>query len=597
MDTITKGFLREFCENNNCKHLAETEAFEAFCNLSVVNKEVGNQNFDVFSVTTGGNTQGIDGLAIIVNNKHCTTAQEIDDLVDLNGYLDVSFILIQSKVSSSFDNTNILNFLHFSKHFFDLDKESTFQTSEMKNFLEMRDCIMGHTGYFINRNPICHLYYCTLGKWQDESTLVNLIEANKEELMGLLTFDELEFYPIDARSIQNLYRKTKSPVEATINFKDRTFISGIRDVKMACSGVLPFSEFEKIIIDENNKIKPVFEDNIRDYLQSGTNEVNSDIAKTIKDKDFDYFSILNNGVTVVADSVTGPGSEITLKNYQIVNGCQTSHVLFENRNVEGIERIQVPLKIIETDNAVIKSKITRATNNQTQVGIEQLEALTDFQYGLEEYFKAKEVADLYKIYYERRTNQYFKNNIPKFRIVSIESQLKSFSAMFKDKPHEVAGHYGKLIKTMGSESFNDDESFDLYYISSLAYFVLEQLYKKEILNKEYKKYRYHLLTIFRYLVTQEKVPPLNSRKKVVRFSDLYEKILTKESDSIRYFVWAQTILTNENHGVDLKERKAAERKGDTDKLIDFTCKSGSKGISQAEVNPVKGQLSLFDNLS
>lgn len=593
MDTITKSFLKEFSANNNCKHLSESSAFEAFCNFNIVSKEIGNTNFDLFSTSTGINAQGIDGIAIIVNNKHCTTVREVEDFVELNGYLDVNFILIQAKTSQSFDNTKILNFFHYVKHFFDLSNESTFNTVEMQSFIEIRDYIFEHSHLFVNRNPSCHLYFCTLGNWQSETTLLSLIESNKLELMQFITFSKLDFNPIDARLIQDLYRKTKSPVEAKINFQQRAFISDIRDVEMACSGVIPFEEFKKIIIDENGLMKPVFEDNIRDYLQSDSNLVNSDIANTIKQRDFDYFSILNNGVTVVAESVTGASSEITLKNYQIVNGCQTSHVLFENRNVPGIDQIKVPLKIIVTDNIDIKSKITRATNNQTQVGIEQLEALTEFQRRLEVYYSAKEIDELYKIYYERRTNQHYKNNIPKFRIISIEIQLKSFSAMFNDKPHEVAGHYGKLIKQMGNDLFQEDDCFDLYYTSALSYFVLEQLYQKNYLDKTYKKYRYHLLTIFRYLVTLDNIPPLNSSKKVMKFAAVFEGILTNEQKSYDYFIQAQQLLIDERNDVRLFDRKAAERKNETDKLINFTINNrDDKQEVQTNIF-ANGQLNLF----
>lgn len=593
MDTITKSFLKEFSANNNCQQLSEAEAFEAFCNFSTVYLEVGNPNFDLFSISTGKNAQGIDGIAVIVNNKHCTTVTEVKDFVELNGYLDVNFVLIQTKTSQSFDNTKILNFLHYVKHFFDLSGSSTFNTLEMQNFLEIRDYIFEHSNLFINRNPSCSLYFCTLGNWQEEENLIHLIKDNKAELMQNITFSKLSFQAVDAREIQNLYRRTKSPVEAKINFQDRTFISGIRDVEMACSGVVPFSEFKKIIIDENGQIKPVFEDNIRDYLQSDSNLVNSDITNTIKSGDFDYFSILNNGVTVVAESVTGASSEITLRNYQIVNGCQTSHVLYENRDIAGVENIKVPLKIIVTNNSEIKSKITRATNNQTQVGIEQLEALTEFQRRLEVYYTAKEVPELYKIYYERRTNQHYKNNIPKFRIISIEVQLKSFSAMFADKPHEVAGHYGKLIKQMGTELFNDTDCFELYYISALAYFIIEQLYQKEYLDKAYKKYRYHLLTIFRYLVTPSTVPNLNSSKNISKFARLFEDVLTNEQKSFEYFTQAQKLLIDSKNNVNLHDRKASERKSETDKLIAFTIENRKLTPEPSQFKPYKGQLNLF----
>lgn len=594
MDTITKSFLNEFSANRNCKHLPESQAFEMFCNFCVVNKVLNSTGFDLFSTSTGKNAQGIDGVAIVVNNKHCTTEKEIQDLIEMNNYLDVDFILVQTKTTPSFDNTKILNFFHYTKHFFDLNSESTFITNEMDNFIHLRNFIFENSHLFVNRNPKCHLYFCTLGNWKNEANLVELIDSNKSELLQQVTFSNISFVPVDARIIQDMYRKTKAPVEATINFPERTFIPNIPNVEMACSGVLPFSEFKQLIIDENGQMKSVFEDNIRDYLLSDVNVVNSDISKTIKSEDVDYFSILNNGVTVVAESIAGASTQITLKNYQIVNGCQTSHVLFENKDLGGIEKINIPLKIIVTSNNDIKSKITRATNNQTQVGIEQLEALTEFQKRLELFFNAKKIPTDYKIYYERRTNQHHAKQVHTFRIITIESQLKSFSAMFKDQPHLVSGHYGKLIRQMGDEIFNESDTFDIYYQSALSYFVIEQMYQKGILDDSYKKYRYHLLMIFRYLVTTSALPPLNSNRKVISFSEKFESILTNYHLSCKYFTYAEKLLLDKENGVNLRDRKASERKSETDKLIVFTLKNNrTENYSGLPIRSNSGQMSLF----
>lgn len=47
------------------------------------------------------------------------------------------------------------------------------------------------------------------------------------------------------------------------------------------SGILPFKEYKKLILDESGATKPVFEDNIRDYLGPNPN-VNQSICETIK---------------------------------------------------------------------------------------------------------------------------------------------------------------------------------------------------------------------------------------------------------------------------------------------------------------------------
>ena len=80
----------------------------------------------------------------------------------------------------------------------------------------------------------------------------------------------------------------------------------ISDDEVGYSGVLPFKEFKKLIIEDNGTIKPVFEDNIRDYL--GPNpDVNKSICETIMSGNVNAFSMLNNGITIVASSISMPG--------------------------------------------------------------------------------------------------------------------------------------------------------------------------------------------------------------------------------------------------------------------------------------------------
>ena len=98
---------------------------------------------------------------------------------------------------------------------------------------------------------------------------------------------------------------------------------------------------DNLLTDENGNIKnEVFEENIRAYL--GETPVNSKIKSTLQDKSKSkIFSVLNNGITIVTPELTlTPNSKvIELKNYQIINGCQTSNTLFENYENIGEETI------------------------------------------------------------------------------------------------------------------------------------------------------------------------------------------------------------------------------------------------------------------
>ena len=86
---------------------------------------------------------------------------------------------------------------------------------------------------------------------------------------------------------------------------------------------------------------------------------------TLKTKDVNSFCMLNNGITIIADKLTMTGTTTVLTDYQIVNGCQTSHVLYDNRNIEWIDDLLIPIKVIETTDDTTKNRITKATNSQT----------------------------------------------------------------------------------------------------------------------------------------------------------------------------------------------------------------------------------------
>src|SRR5690606_19754952 len=105
---------------------------------------------------------------------------------------------------------------------------------------------------------------------------------------------------------------------------------------------------DKILVDQNGRLRQrIFEDNVRDFLGSES-EVNKEMTDTLHDENKQKrFGILNNGITMISPDVRVGGLEIAIRDFQIVNGCQTSNVLFENRDAID-ENATIMLKLIET---------------------------------------------------------------------------------------------------------------------------------------------------------------------------------------------------------------------------------------------------------
>ena len=143
-------------------------------------------------------------------------------------------------------------------------------------------------------------------------------------------FKQVRFNPVGAQQLQKLYRDTKYSMSRQITFKECVVLPSIGKVQASYLGFLPASEFLRLITDDDdNIIKSIFIDNVRDF--QGNNPVNKDIASTIDDGLLDQFVLRNNGVIIVARDLSVTAHSFTVRDYQIVNGCQTSHVLYAHR--------------------------------------------------------------------------------------------------------------------------------------------------------------------------------------------------------------------------------------------------------------------------
>ena len=561
MDRITQSMIDSFKNNQSLNIDDASELFEYFVNYCVVNNIYGSNDFDLEEITTGKATQGIDGIAIIVNQKFVNTIEDIDTLIEYNKSISVKFVLIQAKTSSSFDNTEIGNLLTYSKLFFS-DDTSMFHTPEMQHFIELKEYIFSK-GDKLKKNPELFLFYVTLGTWTEDENLQATISVGKESLRGTNLFSNISFEPCGSEKIQDLYRKTKEKLKSIFKFEKRITMYSINDDEVGYSGVLPFKEFKKLIIDENGATKAVFEDNIRDYL--GPNpDVNKNITETIKMGNVNAFSMLNNGITVVTSSIIISGDIATIEDYQIVNGCQTSNVLIENMDsVEGIDELIIPIRIIATKDENLKNDITRATNSQTAIKKDQLEALSTFQKKLEEYYKTYRDEDA--LVYERRTGQYRDSNIPKNRIVTIAMQIKTVAAMFLDEPSGVSGQYGTVAKRVGNKIFKTADKEIIYYVSSLALYKIENLFKTHRIDKKYRRARYHAMMLFRMLVSTEEMPRFNARKMENYCKNILE-VLENSTECERIFCGIVAYIASKDGELDIMDRKCFERKETTDYL-------------------------------
>lgn len=574
---IIKGFLNDFMKKYELENKDEDLIFEDFINYCVLNNHVIDSEKNFQELDTG-TAKAFDGIAIMVNNKLVLNEEDINVLVDQKQVLSVEFIFVQSKTSEKFNDSNVGYFLNHVKKFICNDKCTI---PEIENFWELRNIIYENSHLFRKENPKCTMYYATTSPTTQISDDIDqtINDGVKVLLESGYLSDEVRFIPLGVKQIQKLYRKIDSDLEATFKFpKNVTFSYEGDEIKSAYFGLVEIQEYMNLLIDDETKgVKNVFDDNIRDYLGVDNNEVNKNMHDRLKGPSSQLFGILNNGITIVADEIKPVGEKFTLHNYQIVNGCQTSNVIFETYEVLNQKNISIPLKIIATINENTKNEIVKSTNSQTGLKPEQLDALNNFHKMLEEYYKAQHAsyADL-QLYYERRSNQYRNSDITQTKIVNIPKQIKTVTSMFLDNPHGVSGHYGTVARKVKNEIFQEDDKLEPYFASSILFYRLEAFFRKNKDYKDFTRMKWHILMTTKYLlVNNGKFSPNLNSNEVQKLSNEILKKIKSESNTNNLIVNAIELIKDmlKEENLDFEDRKLFERKETTDKLKSYLIKN------------------------
>src|SRR3989344_5747627 len=246
MNVSVKYLVDDFLKREERNSVGDPEDFEDFCNFSIISREYKSE-FSLEDVSMG-ETQGIDGLAILVNGNLVSTTEEIDDLVGENHFLEATFIFIQAKTKESFDGADISRVFVSIQDFFD-DKPKLRSTNEIQRAIDLKDKIWGYYSFMTKGKPICKIYYVSTGKWVSEEKLVSTVERNRSNLTGASDLGDVIFIPCGASEIQEYYLQTKRATKCEFMFDNQIPLPVEGKVEEAYFGIVKFREFTKIISD------------------------------------------------------------------------------------------------------------------------------------------------------------------------------------------------------------------------------------------------------------------------------------------------------------------------------------------------------------
>lgn len=538
LEPIINSKFKKFREHMELLKVADGIAFEQYVNFSILKShqpDAFNGDSELFNKVNIGGTldMGIDGIGIKINGILIRDIDEAKDLVSKFPRISIEFIFIQSKYKSNFDKGEFNNFIDGVREFLS-EQQRQPHSEEIKSLIKIKEFLLSeNTVSKWEDNPLVRLYYVVMGKWHDSQHQLALAEQLKDDIGKLNTYKEPIIHFVDLIGFKAILDSNDNNFEVVINSIDTMPLTSVEGVENSCLLLCDANELNKLLSTNEGIIrKSLFDDNVRDF--QGDNSINAEISKTITQEP-EKFALLNNGITIVCEKYIPSNRQITIKNPQIVNGCQTSHVIFENgASKEVLSNVPLVIKVISTQNGEITNQIVRGTNRQNIVLDEAFETTKPFHKELEEFINALS-PDYERFYYERRSKQYDHNpSINQFQKLNLRIIIHSFVSMYLNTPHLSHRHESKLLDTFGNILFKDFQSKLPYFTSSLTFYKLEKLFRKQKLDKGFYTFKYHLMMIFRELIAG-KNPNVNNERTIDEHSQLVLSVLKDEIKTIEYF--------------------------------------------------------------
>lgn len=538
LEPVINAKFKKFREQMELNKIPDGVAFEQYVNFSIIKShqpDAFNGDSELFNkINIGGfEDMGIDGIGIKINGIFIRDLDEAKDLVSKFPRLEIEFIFIQSKYKSNFDKGEFNNFVDGVREFL-AEKQRQPHSDEIKDLIRIKDYLISDKAVFKwEDNPSIRLYYVVMGKWHDSKHQLALAEQLKEDIGRLNTYKEPFVHFIDLLGFKSILDSNDNNFEVVLNSIDTMPLTSVEGVDNSCFLMCYASELNKLLTTNEGIIrKSLFDDNVRDF--QGDNNINSEISTTILNEP-EKFALLNNGVTIVCEKYIPSNRQITIKNPQIVNGCQTSHVIFNNSSDSGnLDKVPLIIKVISTENNEIINQIVRGTNRQNIVMDEAFETTKPFHKELEEFINALS-PEYERFFYERRSKQYDHNpSINQFEKLNFRIIIHAFVSMYLNQPNLSHRHESKLLDTFGNILFRDYQSKLPYFTSSLAFYKIEKFFRKKKLDKRFYTFKYHLLMIFREIIAGTS-PNVNSERVVDEHSQLVLDVLKDETKSLNNF--------------------------------------------------------------
>jgi len=536
VNPVVQAQMKAFSNANSSLDFSQSDFFEVF-SIYAISNGILTEDIDPFKVHLHDDAFGLDGISLTIQGELCLTSDEVSEALAVGKKHAVEFSLYQSKTTENASYGDMSKFFDAAFSFFD----GTFlnPSEQLRDRMDAKDAVYNAA---LKRNPSLRLFYVTTGSALISDQIKKLIDATISRFNDLNIFDEVIFELIGAKELQTGYRSATNSNSAKIEILKPITLPEHPSVQQAFLGYVSADQLVNLITlpgseDGNRRInRAVFFDNVRDY--DDKSEINSGILEDLRNDGNLSFVFKNNGVTVVSKAVSRQGDSFELEDYQIINGCQTSNILFQaGENVSGVH---VPFRLIVSDDTDFISTVIVGTNRQNEVKEDQFWALTPFMKDLEEF--SREQSNDQRIFIERRENQYRTEAVERTRIVKPSELIKAVAAMFLYQPNRAARDYRGVRKEFSKQLLQSDHSVKLYHAAAFASYKVDFFIRNRRVDRSWGIYKYYVLFLIGRQYAGKHIILDSNRKKQDKAADSIIELVESEDKLLSAFTLTSQVL-------------------------------------------------------
>ena len=236
-----------------------------------------------------------------------------------------------------------------------------------------------------------------------------------------------------------------------------------------------------LLIEEEIRINGnddhLYGQNIRGFL--GAVRTNQQIKKTLTGDDSAYFPFMNNGITMIAETLKLPNAPqanmypIQTINPVIVNGLQSTQVIYDvyKSTPEKLDDVDVMIRLYDTKDEELADKITTATNTQTSINVRDKMSNRDFNQHLKLLFENRGIG------YITKRGDSFENKLSRNlqQSISSETLLKFWYATYYERPEISKASKTQVLQQLYDATSDENDPLHAYFGGDINSPLYEQI--------------------------------------------------------------------------------------------------------------------------